>query len=272
MMHRVTTVILVLALSLVSLPGRTADPAEVLLFGTFHFKDAGLDMVKVEDINIMSEENQAYLEGLTTRLASWSPTHVMLEYDPANEETINERYRAYLEGEFELPANEIYQLGFRIAKQAGLERVHSFDHRELHWAAEPLFEYAEAHDAPEMKRMREAIASAMADEERVRGTLDLAQLLARSNDPERDRMNMDLYLMTNPVGAEDGWSGADATMTWWGRNFRMYAKIQQQATPGNRVIAIGGSGHMAILKQLLAIDRRLEAEDPVPYLEAGPIP
>ena len=43
---------------------------------------------------------------------------------------------------------------------------------------------------------------------------------------------MDLYLATNPIGARDGYSGADAT-------------------------AIGGSGHTAILKQLLKIDERL---------------
>jgi hypothetical protein len=37
----------------------------------------------------------------------------------------------------------------------------------------------------------------------------------------------------------------------------MYANIQQVAKPGERIIAIGGSGHTAILKQLLKIDRRL---------------
>ena len=37
------------------------------------------------------------------------------------------------------------------------------------------------------------------------------------------------------------------------------------AAPGERVIAIGGSGHMAILKQLLAIDGRLEGVAVDPY-------
>jgi hypothetical protein len=37
----------------------------------------------------------------------------------------------------------------------------------------------------------------------------------------------------------------------------MYANIQQVAKPGERIIAIGGSGHTAILKQLLKTDRRL---------------
>lgn len=53
---------------------------------------------------------------------------------------------------------------------------------------------------------------------------------------------------------------ADASASWWQRNFRMYANIQKVAQPGERIIAIGGSGHMAILKQLLAIDQRLQEE------------
>ena len=45
----------------------------------------------------------------------------------------------------------------------------------------------------------------------------------------------------------------------------MYANIQRLAQPGDRVIAIGGSGHMAILKQLLAIDLRLQGVAADPY-------
>ena len=76
---------------------------------------------------------------------------------------------------------------------------------------------------------------------------------------------MDLYLATNAIGAGDGYSGAVAAASWWKRNFFMYANIQKLAPPGERVIAIGGSGHMAILKQLLAIDTRLEGVAVNPY-------
>ena len=102
-----------------SFPLVAEQPAQVMLFGTFHFKDAGLDLVKNEDFDVLSEESQEYLQGLAGRLQSFKPTRVLLEYSPENDEKINERYRQYLAGEFELPANEIYQLGFRIAKLAG---------------------------------------------------------------------------------------------------------------------------------------------------------
>ena len=241
-------------------------PARVLLFGTFHFKDAGKDLVKVEDVDIFSAENQATLEALTDRMAAFKPTAVLLEYNPENEDEINQQYREYLAGSFELPANEIYQLGFRLAKKAGLERVHSFDHRDLHWAGRPMMEEAKATAPERMAAMEQVIADVTRDETEARASLPLLQLLARANDPARDALNMGFYVSTNDIGVDGSWSGADATATWWQRNYRMYARIQSHAGPGARVVAIGGQGHTAILKQVLAIDPQREAESVEDYL------
>lgn len=243
-----------------------ADPGQLLLLGTFHFQDAGLDAVKVEDFDVMAPEPQAYLEALTDRLAAFGPTHVMLEYAPENDEKINERYRRYLAGDYELGANEIYQLGFRIAKKAGLERVESFDHREVQWSFGAVAEYAEKHGAPQFDALKGLIADFEQEEARARASSNLEQLLLRHNDPELERRNRDLYLLTNPIGAGDGWSGADAAAGWWHRNFRMYALLQQAAQPGEKVIAIGGAGHMAILKGFAETDGRIERVPALPFL------
>ena len=238
-----------------------------MLFGVFHFQDAGLDVVKQKDVDVMTAESQAYLEALTQRLAGFGPTQVMLEYAPENDELINQRYRDYLAGQYELGVNEIYQLGFRIAKAAGLPRVYPFDNQDVEWQAEGLFEYAKAHDSPEMEAFNTIIAEFTESEAKARASLSLGELLKRANDPELERLNMDLYLATNAVGAGDGYAGAVASASWWARNFRMYANIQKLAAPGERIIAIGGAGHMAILKQLLAIDRRLQGVPVDSYFE-----
>jgi hypothetical protein len=252
-----TTLLSVLIL-LLSLPVQAAEPAQVLLFGTFHFQDAGLDVVKAKDVDVLTAEAQTYLQGLSERLAGFKPTRVLLEYAPEEDATINQRYRDYLAGTFALPANEIYQLGFRIAKAAGHQRVYSFDNRDVEWQADAMFEYAKAHDSPEMNTFNAIIQTFTEEDAQARATLPLRELLRRANDPEQERLNMDLYLATNAIGAGDGYAGAQASASWWARNFRMYANLQQLAGPGQRIIAIGGAGHMAILKQLLAIDRRLE--------------
>jgi len=240
-----------------NLTGHANEPAQVMLIGTFHFSNPGKDVVKVSDVNIFDEDSQQYLQAFAQRLAAFRPTRVLLEYNPENEALINKRYHDYLAGNYELGSNEIYQLGFRMAKAADLKGVQSFDHRELHWQAEPMLEYAKQHNSPEMVAFNESIAHHTTEEEQARASMGLRELLMRSNDPMQDRLNMDLYLATNSIGAGDGYSGADATASWWQRNFRMYANIQQLARPGERVIVIGGSGHTAILKQLLEIDQRL---------------
>jgi hypothetical protein len=226
--------LIALAAFLLSVNLQASEPAQIMLFGTFHFQDAGLDVVKSKDIDIFAADSQQYLQELTQRLAGFKPTKILLEYDPENDELINQRYRDYLAGKYELAANEIYQLGFRIAKAAGHERVYSFDNRAVEWQAEAMFEYAKQHDSPEMKTFNQIIETFTAEDEKARSTLSLRELLMRANDPDLERMNMDLYLATNPIGAGDGYSGADSSASWWHRNFRMYANIQKLAAPGER--------------------------------------
>jgi hypothetical protein len=244
----------------------TEPDAEVLLFGVFHFANPGLDVVKTSQKDVMTAENQKFLAGLTDRLAAFKPTVVLLEFNPDNGSLMQEKYEQYLAGDFELPSNEIYQLGFRIANKAGLRTVHSFDEREIGWQAEELFAYMPDHDPATKAKMDLLIEQITSETQQDHATKSLADLLLLSNDPERDQLNKYFYIMTNHVGAGDNFVGADAAASWWHRNFRMYANIQKHAAPGARVLAIGGQGHMAILKDLLALDRERIAVDVRPYI------
>lgn len=243
-----------------------AEEAQVMLFGVFHFANPGLDVIKTDQINVMSDENQQYLENLTARLAEFQPTHVLLECTSQQSEQLNDRYKDYLSTTFELSSNETFQLGFRIARKAGLEQLHCYDEREIGWDAENLFEYI-ANQAPEMQAQMdiaiEDVTNRIAEDHR---TKSLRQLLLQSNSEEADRLNKSFYLMTNSVGAGTNFYGADAAASWWHRNFRMYANIQNLATPDTRLIVIGGQGHTAILKDLLKLDSEREAADIVPFL------
>ncbi len=238
------------------------ENAQVLFFGTFHFSNPGRDVVKTEQVDVTSEENQAYLVELSRRLAlEFRPTVVLLEYNPEAEEEMTERYRAYLAGDFELPVNEVYQLGFRVAKLAGLETIHSYDERNVHWQAQPLFDEMKSGDPAAQARFDGIIERITRETQEAHATLSLPELLALHNNPEKDDLNKSIYIQTNHVGAGESFSGADATASWWRRNFRMYAHVQRHGQPGERVLAIGGQGHTAILKELLRLDPEREAID-----------
>jgi hypothetical protein len=242
-------------------------PAKVLLIGVFHFANPGKDMVKSRVVDVMAAGNQAWLDAFATRLAAFGPTDVLVECSPTKQGEYDAKFKEYLAGTFALPANENYQLGFRVAKAAGLAGVTCFDEDEVGWDAGPMFEYIDRND-PAMKHALEALyADLSAQADREQSTLTLAQLLRNANDPARDSANKGLYLRTNAVDAGGGFAGADASASWWHRNFRMFANIQRAAAPGRRVIAVAGQGHTAILKDLLADDPQRQGEDVVAYLE-----
>ena len=87
----------VLLLSMVTLPPSVAadstppipaefgfggPQAQLLLLGTFHFKDAGLDGYKPKfDVDILSAERQQEVADVLDRLAAFAPTHIAVEWD-----------------------------------------------------------------------------------------------------------------------------------------------------------------------------------------------
>jgi hypothetical protein len=241
-------------------------PAEVMILGVFHFSNPGRDLVRVDQIDVSAPASQAYLDAFAKRLCGFGPTTILLELDRAREPEIRGQLDAYVAGRFELGINENYQIGFRVAKACGVAKLHGFDESEVDWNAEPMFAYLEKSAPDVLEALNNEIARLQAADTAAHRELGIRELLMRANDPEQDRANKDLYLLTNSAGAGAGFEGADATARWWHRNIRMYANIQRYAAAGERVLVVAGQGHTAILKDLLAIDRRLSARDVRPYL------
>ena len=242
-------------------------PGRVMLIGMFHFANPGRDMVKSRVIDVMAADNQAYLDALATRLAAFAPTDVLVECSPADQGKYDAAFKDYVAGRFALPSNENYQIGFRIAKAAGITGVTCFDEDTIGWDAGPMFEYIEKNDAATKQALDALYASLSADADREQSSLSLPQLLRLANDATRDSFNKGLYLRTNAVDAGASFAGADASASWWHRNFRMYANVQKAASPGHRAIVLAGQGHTAILKDLLADDPQRQAEVVAGYLD-----
>ncbi len=245
----------------------TSPSAQVMLLGTFHFSDRGKDAVNTRSLDVTRAESQQYLADLSQLIAStFRPTRVLREYAPDNDGRLNQHFVAYVDGKFELPVNEIYQLGFRIARLSRLDAVETWDHREVPWQAGAMIEYAKENDPAANAEWEAEIAAITAEMQRRHDTLSLPELLTLSNDPAEFAANKALYVATNDIGAGDGYSGANAAASRWHRNFRMYANVQRVAQPWERVLVIGGSGHIAIIADLLALDAERQAADVRPLL------
>jgi len=237
-----------------------------MLMGVFHFANPGLDMVKSRVINVMTVDNQAYLDGLATRLAAFHPTDMLIECAPKDQAAFQKKFDAYRKGTYALTSNEVDQIGFRVAKAAGMEKITCFDERTIEWDAGPMFDYIKNNE-PQLQVAMDARFKSLSERgSREQTTLTLPQLLQMNNDPARERENKGLYLLTSAVDAGGSFVGADAASSWWHRNFRMYANVQKSAAPGHRVLVLAGAGHTAILKDLLSVDSERQSVDVTAYL------
>lgn len=103
-MKKILTTLITLLFAITT---HATEPAQVMLIGTFHFSNPGRDSVKVDDVDVFDEASQQYLQQFARRLAEFKPTRVLLEYNPEDEELINQRYTDYLAGTYEPGTNEI---------------------------------------------------------------------------------------------------------------------------------------------------------------------
>src|SRR5579871_5437956 len=101
-------------------------PAKVLVLGTYHMANPGRDLVKTQIADTLGNERQSQIGLLLGRLAAFEPTKIAIE--SREDGKVNERYRAYREGKIQLSANEIEQVGFRLAADCGHEELFGIDY------------------------------------------------------------------------------------------------------------------------------------------------
>ncbi|MEE8117477.1 MAG: DUF5694 domain-containing protein, partial [Gemmatimonadales bacterium] len=124
------------------------DPQhQLLLLGTFHFSDAGLDSYRPQyDVDVLSPERQTEIGHIVDRLTSFRPTRIAVEVMPEEQAWLDSLYRQYRAGNYELGSNEVFQLGFRLARLVGHDRVYAVDaDRRFYEPWVDPDEYAEAH-------------------------------------------------------------------------------------------------------------------------------
>ena len=266
-------------------------PHQVLLLGTFHFQDAGLDEYKPEvDVNILSEERQGELQEVLAVLERFQPTHVAVEQLASRQATLDARYEQFLNDEVDLPANEVYQLGFRLARRLGHDGVHAIDAKRRHY--EPFVDpddYAATHGQETLVNSPwyGHYLAAAEWEDRSKAHLSLGEILLNLNDPERIRLSHGVYMVGSfRVGLGDEYPGADGKTSWYNRNLRIFANILRLTEPsvtpadgGQRILVIIGAGHLPILRhcvetspevQLVEVASLMEApRTPVPAVDAA---
>lgn len=219
---------------------------QIMLLGTYHFRYN-------EDV-LRSAEGRAQIEDVVARLAAFAPTKIALEFTTDRQTEIDSLYALYLDDRWELGSNEVYQLGFRLARRLGHRRVHLVDtERHPFFVDLALEELAPRED--EIKRIDPEWTARF----RKLGTFSdslfrvqtLGEYLRFVNSPAQIRRSHLVYHVRTFKfdGEEGGFLGADFTSGWYNRNLRIFRNLQRiTESPDDRILLIIGYGHLPILR------------------------
>ena len=262
------------------------EQVEVMLLGTYHMDNPGLDEVNVDADDVLAPDRQAELEALTDRLAEWRPDLIAVERPYDSADAVNTLYDEYRSGkrnydreeEFDSPhdrrnesdtecRSEVVQIGFRLADRLDHDRV------------APIDEYPEKPDTdPFEDRNIDSIRKtsiALPDPEAMQGEVD-ERLASSSISEYHEWINRDAQLRENHDLMFDGgirvtdepFGSPIALAYWYDRNIRMVHNLWRTMEPDDdRVLLLVGSGHVRVLRHLLIEAPMFCPVSPLPYLE-----
>jgi len=256
---------LLCALSLFAQAPAAAEPAQVLVLGTYHFANPGRDVVKTEVADVLSATKQAEIRAVVQALVRFRPTKIAVEDVPASAPRLDSLYNAYRSGQHELSRNETEQLGFRMAAMLEHPRVYPIDHGG-EFPFEAVMQYAQVHDPAFVAFANEEIARMTAEAKRQQRENTIGEILRQSNGPERLAREHGIYMRIARVGAGDTYVGADLLSKWYERNIHIFTNLQKIAGPGDRILVIIGSGHAPILRELIMYDPEMLLVEALEYL------
>lgn len=273
---RIRLTLAALVFSVSAAQTRAAEPkppiVQVMVLGAYHFGNPGLDTNNVKVDSVLTRAKQAQLEAVAKVLLAFRPTRVMVEMESKAPSLATTAYSRFSIADLATDANEITQIGFRVANLAGLKTVEGID--EQPGPAEPdYYPYDKLQEAAVkfgqiglIDSGNAPIKAWLAKFEQDQKTRSVAELLIRINtDPIYTEISG--YYKWLPIGDNDSQTGADLNAAWYLRNAKIFGKLMHAARPGDRVLVVYGGGHGYWLRHFAAAVPGYRLIDPVPYLK-----
>lgn len=246
--------------------------AKVMVLGTYHFRQE-------EHYDELSPENQTQIQRILSALEKFEPTKVVIEWEPSRSEKVNQVYRSFLQGEFKIDTlpNEVFQLGFRMAKRMGNDSIYLFDDKTPYigsledFTFEKLAEYANQNDSGFFDRHEASISDRYLHNEELIKSQNLYDNLLLRNSPEATRVDAErMHMYEVRVGIQKNWMGPDWLGRYYQRNIRMMSNVLKSVdTEKDRILIIVGANHKWVLDQLFEYTPDFELVSSYEYLLAG---
>ncbi len=272
-MQRTVLVLTTLLMTTLCTPALQARDVQVMVLGTYHLANPGLDLHNVEVDDVTSESRQRQLEDIATMLAAFGPDRVAVEALSKREDL---SLAAYSEFEPEVlgeTRNERVQIGFRLAHRLDHEHVYGIDEKDEekdYYPFDQVAEFAEANDQmaaiEAMNRMGSSYVQTVG---RLHAEGHIGNALHWINQPAMiERMQGIGYYGMLDVGDANRQPGALLNARYYERNARIFAKLMTVVEPGERVLVVYGSGHSYWLRHFVSETPGFDLVEPNDYLSA----
>jgi hypothetical protein len=251
---------------------RAAGPVSVMVFGTYHFANPGLDLNNVNADDVLKPRRQRELQSVVCALSRFRPTKIMIERVVSARDLIDGKYAQFTPADLGRNRDERVQIAYRLASRLTLRTVYGIDEQPS--AGEPDYfpfgkvaEWAGAHG--EQARLDGFIAGGKAVVARIEAlqrTKTIGATLLEINRPERAQAEQSLYYHALYVGDTEQQPGAELNAYWYMRNAKIFAKLMTVAKPGDRILVVYGAGHNYWLRHFARTVHGYRSVDPTPYL------
>ncbi len=242
---------------------------EILVIGTYHFNNPGLDVAQYKVLDIMGEKPQKQLEEIATAIAKFKPTKIFTEWELKDQLALDTLYNKYLDGTYfdyvakKYPKrkfyvqNEIVQLAFRAAKKIGHKKVYAIDYQETNFDFDSIMKFSDTLRLPNFKKTVMAdIKDIETKSNALFATNDLLKCLYYFNSKELRETDIPWYVgKINDSDKLGTYVGAFLASEWYRRNLYMLANIQKQTDANdNRIMVLAGASHITMFLDLLKHD------------------
>jgi len=239
-------------------PASTAK-VEVLLIGTSHWNNyqrKGLDIAQSSEIDILSPRYKSELEEIARQIVDFNPSKIFVERPIEYQPKLDSLYQLYTSTDWgDDKRNEIYQLGFRVAKMLKHPKVYGADYHGTDFPYDSLMKAMKAANQTDLiQAFGDAIKKFETDYNKlVADSTSLKEIFNYLNSERERKNNFGWYLNgANIAGTLDNHIGPFLVSEWIRRNVYMYSLIQKQTEPSDqRIMVLMGAGHIAVIENLM---------------------
>jgi hypothetical protein len=223
--------------------------AEVLVLGTYHMANPGRDVFNMSVDDVLAPKRQAEIAELLEVLKRFKPTKIAIE-STVYEDRRPKQYAEYLAGKYTLTANEIEQVGFRLAKELGMKAIYPVD-IDGDFPMQRVINFAKAKDQTQvMDRLMSEIGKMVKEQDAYLKSHSVLETLLFMNDDEKVAQDVGFYFREAHLGEPGDYAGPDLLASWYQRNIRIFNNIANIiGSPNERVLVIYGAGHLGWLRQ-----------------------